>query len=173
MRRHRLGVFLYVLEVGQFDRSGLETYSQACWSADGSHIYAGRRNGTVDVWDVRLLGRSGPRCTPRLVKSLRNPPSSGVVSCVVPFPDGRHIAWWVCGRVAGRDVKMTSQLCSASIDNIRLWNAAEAGESDGNVKGRGGVQFKIIPGHHGGYVSQMGMWQANQRGPGRLTWAIY
>ncbi|KAI9571332.1 WD40-repeat-containing domain protein [Boletus coccyginus] len=108
----------------------------ACWSADGSHIYAGRRNGTVDVWDVRLLGRSGPRCTPRLVKSLRNPPSSGVVSCVVPFPDGRHIA-------------------CASIDNIRLWNAAEAGESDGNVKGRGGVQFKIIPGHHGGYVSQM------------------
>jgi len=69
-----------------------------------------------------------------------------------------------------QDVKMTSQLCSASIDNIRLWNAAEAGESDGNVKGRGGVQFKIIAGHHGGYVSQMGMWtQANQRGPGRLT----
>lgn len=48
------------------------------------------------------------------------------------------------------------QLCSASIDNIRLWNAVEAGESDGNVKGR--VQFKIIPGHHGGYVSQMGKW---------------
>ncbi|KAG8217725.1 hypothetical protein J3R82DRAFT_5884 [Butyriboletus roseoflavus] len=108
----------------------------ACWSTDGSQIYVGRRNGTVDVWDVRLLGRSGPSCTPRLVKSLRNPASSGVVSCVVPFPDGRHIA-------------------CASIDNIRLWNAAEAGESDGNVKSRGGVQFKIIPGHHGGYVSQM------------------
>ncbi|KAN0077083.1 WD40-repeat-containing domain protein [Tylopilus felleus] len=108
----------------------------ACWSTDGSQIYVGRRTGTVDVWDVRLLGRSGPSCTPRLLKSLRNPPSSGVVSCVVPFPDGRHV---VC----------------ASIDNIRLWNAAEAGESDGNVKSRGGLQFKIIPGHHGGYVSQM------------------
>ncbi|KIJ69288.1 hypothetical protein HYDPIDRAFT_105887 [Hydnomerulius pinastri MD-312] len=108
----------------------------ACWSTDGSHIYAGRRNGTVDVWDVRLMGRSGPSSTPRLLKSLRNPASSGVVSCVVPFPDGRHIA-------------------CASIDNIRLWNAAEAGETDGNVKTRGGVQFKIIPGHHGGYVSQM------------------
>jgi transcriptional activator SPT8 len=71
----------------------LKAASQACWSTDGSHIYAGRRNGTVDVWDVRLLGRSGPNCTPRLLKSLRNPPSSGVVSCVVPFPDGRHIAW--------------------------------------------------------------------------------
>jgi transcriptional activator SPT8 len=108
----------------------------ACWSTDGSHIYAGRRNGTVDVWDVRLLGRSGPNCTPKLLKSLRNPPSSGVVSCVVPFPDGRHIA-------------------CASTDNIRLWNAAEAGEVDGSMKSRGGVQFKIIPGHHGGYVSQM------------------
>ncbi|KAI6132192.1 WD40 repeat-like protein [Pisolithus croceorrhizus] len=101
-----------------------------------AHVYAGRRNGTVDVWDVRLLGCSRPSGTPRLLRSLRNPPSSGVVSCVVPFPDGRHIA-------------------CASVDNIRLWNAAEAGETDGNVKSRGGVPFKIIPGHHGGYVSQM------------------
>lgn len=108
----------------------------ACWSTDGAQVYAGRRNGTVDVWDVRLLGCSRPCGTPRLLRSLRNPPSSGVVSCVVPFPDGRHIA-------------------CASVDNIRLWNAAEAGETDGNVKARGGVPFKIIPGHHGGYVSQM------------------
>ncbi|KAH7913716.1 WD40 repeat-like protein [Hygrophoropsis aurantiaca] len=108
----------------------------ACWSTDGSQIYAGRRNGTVDVWDVRQLGRSGIGNAPRLLKSLRNPASSGVVSCVVPFPDGRHIA-------------------CASTDNIRLWNAAEAGEVDGSAKSRGAVQFKIIPGHHGGYVSQM------------------
>lgn len=40
---------------------------------------------------------------------------------------------------------------SACSDNIRLWNAAEAGE--GEAKGR--MQFKIIPGHHGGMVSQM------------------
>lgn len=42
-------------------------------------------------------------------------------------------------------------LFSACSDNIRLWNAAEAGESEG----RGRMQFKIIPGHHGGMVSQM------------------
>lgn len=76
----------------------------------------------------------------------------------MPFPDGRHMAWWVVWSRDCRDVNVTCQLCSASIDNIRLWNAAEAGESDGSVKSRGGVQFKIIPGHHGGYVSQMGMW---------------
>ncbi|KAH9996793.1 WD40-repeat-containing domain protein [Russula vinacea] len=104
----------------------------ACWSPNGGQIYAGRRNGTVDVWDVRQLGRSGPAEVPRLLKTLRNPPSSGIVSCVVAFPDGRHIA-------------------CASSDNIRLWNAADAGEGEA----RGRMQFKIIPGHHGGMVSQM------------------
>ncbi|KAF9013876.1 WD40-repeat-containing domain protein [Cyathus striatus] len=106
----------------------------ACWSADGSQIYAGRRNGTVDVWDVRQLGYSGLMSTPRLLKILRNPLSSGVVSCVVAFPDGKHIA-------------------CASVDNLRLWNVAEANEPEGRSKS--GVQFKIIPGHHGGYISQM------------------
>ena len=56
-------------------------------------MYAGRRNGAIDVWDVRQFGRSGIGGAPRLLKTLRNPASSGVVSCVVPFPDGRHIAW--------------------------------------------------------------------------------
>ncbi|KAJ6539098.1 WD40-repeat-containing domain protein [Mycena capillaripes] len=108
----------------------------ACWSADGMQIYAGRRNGTIDVWDTRHLGRTGPSSVPRILKTLRNPTSSGVVSCVVAFPDGRHIA-------------------SASIDNLRLWNVAEAAEPDASGKTKSGVQFKIIPGHHGGYISQM------------------
>ncbi|KAJ7774284.1 WD40-repeat-containing domain protein [Mycena maculata] len=108
----------------------------ACWSADGGQIYAGRRNGTIDVWDTRQLGRAGPTSIPRLLKTLRNPASSGVVSCVVAFPDGKHIA-------------------SASIDNLRLWNAVEAAEPDASGKMKSGVQFKIIPGHHGGYISQM------------------
>ncbi|KAG6874200.1 hypothetical protein C0995_003746 [Termitomyces sp. Mi166 len=108
----------------------------ACWSADGGQIYAGRRNGTVDVWDVRLLGCSGPRNTPRLLKTLKNPLSSGVVSCVVAFPDCRHIA-------------------CASVDNLRLWNVAEASEPDAFGKAKSGAQFKIIPGHHGGHISQM------------------
>ncbi|KAH6918514.1 WD40-repeat-containing domain protein [Coprinopsis sp. MPI-PUGE-AT-0042] len=111
----------------------------ACWSLDGGQIYAGRRNGTIDVWDVRLMGASGPNNIPRLVKTIRNPPSSGVVSCVVPFPDCRHIA-------------------CASVDNIRLWNVAEAGTEDTSMaRPKGGVLFKIIPGHHGGYISQIRM----------------
>ena len=44
----------------------------------------------------------------------------------------------------------------ASNDNIRLWNANEAGEKEAPGRGRSGVPFKIIPGHHGGIISQMG-----------------
>jgi hypothetical protein len=43
---------------------------------------------------------------------------------------------------------------SASVDNIRLWNVAESAE-DSWSKTKSAVQFKIIPGHHGGYISQM------------------
>ncbi|KAJ8509526.1 hypothetical protein ONZ45_g8311 [Pleurotus djamor] len=106
----------------------------ACWSADGSQIYAGRRNETIDIWDVRQLGLSSDN--PKLLKTLRNPPSSGPVSSVASFPDGRHIA-------------------CASVDNLRLWNVAEANEPDASGKMKSGVQFKIIPGHHGGTISQM------------------
>ena len=45
---------------------------------------------------------------------------------------------------------------SASSDNIRLWNASEGADSDMTGKTRSGVPFKIIPGHHGGIISQMG-----------------
>ncbi|KAK7446402.1 Transcription factor spt8 [Stygiomarasmius scandens] len=108
----------------------------ASWSADGNQIYAGRRNGTVEIYDVRQTGRGNLGQGPRLLKTLRHPVSSGVVSCVVGFPDSKHIA-------------------CASIDNIRLWNVAEAVESDLTGRTKSGVQFKIIPGHHGGYISQM------------------
>jgi transcriptional activator SPT8 len=68
---------------------------QACWSADGSQLYAGRRNGTVEVWDMRQM-RNMHGGGPRLLRTLRNPLSSGAVSCVVAFPDGKHLAWCVC-----------------------------------------------------------------------------
>lgn len=52
---------------------------------------------------------------------------------------------------------MPHALClySASNDNIRLWNVADAGEPDASGRMKSGVQFKIIPGHHGGFISQM------------------
>lgn len=53
------------------------------------------------------------------------------------------------------NVSHTFCLYSASNDNIRLWNVADAGEPDASGRMKSGVQFKIIPGHHGGFISQM------------------
>jgi len=97
-------------------------YSNLRWAEKRHGRYLGRPEIWIEQQDASTS--QGPR----------NPASSGVVSCVVAFPDGRHLA-------------------SASIDNIRLWNVAEVGEFDKKVKS--GVQFKIIAGHHGGFISQM------------------
>ncbi|CEL51804.1 Transcription factor SPT8 OS=Saccharomyces cerevisiae (strain ATCC 204508 / S288c) GN=SPT8 PE=1 SV=1 [Rhizoctonia solani AG-1 IB] len=106
----------------------------ACWSADGSQLYAGRRNGTVEVWDMRQT-RNTHEGTPRLLRTLRNPLSSGAVSCVVAFPDGKHLA-------------------CASQDNIRLWNVSADAQAEATSRSRV-APFKIIAGHHGGTISQI------------------
>ncbi|CAE6414568.1 unnamed protein product [Rhizoctonia solani] len=106
----------------------------ACWSADGSQLYAGRRNGIVEVWDMRQT-RNTHEGTPRLLRTLRNPLSSGAVSCVVAFPDGKHLA-------------------CASQDNIRLWNVSAEAQAEATSRSRV-APFKIIAGHHGGTISQI------------------
>ena len=114
---------------------------QACWSSNGNQILAGRRNGTIDIWDVRhsnLSASSSSSQTPRLLTTLRTPAESGPISCVVPFPDGRHVA-------------------TASTDNVRLWNTVEYLDSsaDEGKKRSSKPPFKIIAGHHGGTISSM------------------
>ncbi|RCH78617.1 Transcription factor spt8, partial [Rhizopus stolonifer] len=66
----------------------------ATWSADGSKIYMGRRNGTVDEYDFG---------SQTWIQSFRMPANSGPVSCVKSMPNGKHI---IC----------------ASNDNIRIWD---------------------------------------------------
>ncbi|WVQ68267.1 uncharacterized protein L199_006474 [Kwoniella botswanensis] len=108
----------------------------ACWSANGNQVLAGRRNGTIDLWDVR---RSSSAKSPNLLTTLRTPAESGPISCLVAFPDGNHIA-------------------TASQDNIRLWNTSEyfGQEESMNMKKRSSKPpFKIIAGHHGGTISSM------------------
>ncbi|KAG8752610.1 Transcription factor spt8 [Ceratobasidium sp. 428] len=72
---------------------------------------------------------------PRLLRTLRNPLSSGAVSCVVAFPDGKHLA-------------------CASQDNIRLWNVSAEAQAEAANRSRV-APFKIIAGHHGGTISQI------------------
>ncbi|KAI8456722.1 WD40-repeat-containing domain protein [Phakopsora pachyrhizi] len=100
--------------------------SSATWSTDGRSVYVGRRNHSVDIYDLRFIRTNK---TSSVQRTIRLPLSSGPVSCVKSWPDGKGI------------------LC-ASFDNIRLWNLQA--ESDG-VK----IPFKIIPGNSSGVVSQM------------------
>ncbi|PVG02763.1 WD40 repeat-like protein [Serendipita vermifera] len=105
----------------------------ACWSATGNEIIVGRRNATVDVFDVRQFGNNHGQ-NPRLLRTLVNPSDSKTVTCVAAFPDGKHM---VC----------------ASEDNIRLWNILDAPAETWRRKGL--PPFRVIPGHHGGLVSQI------------------
>ncbi|KAI8916779.1 WD40-repeat-containing domain protein, partial [Powellomyces hirtus] len=66
----------------------------ACWSPNGDRIFCGRRNASVDEYDVR---------EGRWVRSLRLPRDSGPVSFVACLPNSRHL------------------LC-ASQDILRLWD---------------------------------------------------
>lgn len=134
---------------------------QACWSADGAHIFAGRRNGTIDVWDMRKYGPGSGHGQPKPFKTLRNPSSSGSVVCVTAFPDRQHLVWYVyllrllrC-EIYWSNTALT-MMHSASQDNLRLWNVGMEEPDSNMAKGRQSqsAPFKIIAGHHG-LISQI------------------
>ena len=60
----------------------------ACWSPSGNLIYAGRRNGTVEEFDVRKARRGWEP-----ERTLKFPAGSGAVSAVKPMMNGRHLVW--------------------------------------------------------------------------------
>ncbi|KAI8809761.1 WD40-repeat-containing domain protein [Cladochytrium replicatum] len=138
------------------------------WSPTGDRIYFGRRNGTVEEWDVRER---------RMMRAIKMPRDSGSVSYVLCLPNDRHL------------------LC-ASFDNIRLWDLGHhttAQPSGASTKVLGTpmpgtparglasslatlpnksnltlgqglsedpfapvvVPFTIVPGHHGGVISNI------------------
>ncbi|CAN6597250.1 transcription factor Spt8p [Trichomonascus vanleenenianus] len=77
--------------------------TSACWSIDGNEVFVGRRNSSVDNYDIRKS----------LVKPQRTfkfPSVSGTVSTVCPMPSGRHL---LCG----------------SQDNLRLYDLKSTSKS--------------------------------------------
>ncbi|KAF2104556.1 WD40 repeat-like protein [Rhizodiscina lignyota] len=56
----------------------------ACWSPDGNYIFAGRRNGTVDEYNLHKGLREPSR-------TFKFPGGSGPVSAVRAMPNGRHL----------------------------------------------------------------------------------
>lgn len=70
--------------------------TSACWGADGNFIYCGRRNSTIDEFDIRAS-------LTKQSNIFKFPSVSGAVSSVRAMPTGRHL---LCG----------------SHDNIRLYD---------------------------------------------------
>ncbi|PON29100.1 hypothetical protein TGAM01_v202208 [Trichoderma gamsii] len=100
------------------NRAGVPPWCMsACWSPDGNKIYAGRRNGTVEEFDI---GKARRGWQPERV--LRFPAGSGAVSAVKPMVNGRHL---VC----------------ASHDILRLYDLRETRAFKHST-----VPFLIIPG---------------------------
>ena len=58
----------------------------ACWSVDGTGVFAGRRNGSMEAYDLR-----GTVDEP--MKTIKMPHNSGPVSLVQAMPNGRSLLW--------------------------------------------------------------------------------
>ncbi|KAF3177801.1 Transcription factor spt8 [Orbilia oligospora] len=70
--------------------------TSACWGVDGNSVYVGRRNGTVEEYNIHKDFQNS-------VRTLKFPGGSGAVSYVTPMVNGRHL---VC----------------ASFDNLRIYD---------------------------------------------------
>ncbi|PHH64360.1 hypothetical protein CDD81_4717 [Ophiocordyceps australis] len=88
----------------------------AAWSPDGNVVYAGRRNGTVEEFDVRRARRGWEPD-----RTLKLPGGSGAVSALKPMVNGRHL---VC----------------ASYDIMRLYDLRDSRSYKHHVP------FLVIPG---------------------------
>ncbi|OAQ97205.1 hypothetical protein LLEC1_05544 [Akanthomyces lecanii] len=108
----------------------------ACWSPDGNMIYAGRRNGTVEEYDVHKARRGWE---PERV--LKFPGGSGAVSAVKPMVNGRHLVWQVFQCFQREKVMLTQKGNSASHDIMRLYDL-----QDRRAFKHSTVPFLIIPG---------------------------
>ncbi|KAL7748337.1 Transcription factor spt8 [Sorochytrium milnesiophthora] len=108
----------------------------ACWNPQGARIMVGRRNNSADIYSV--TGGS-------LERTLSLPRNSGAVSTLYAMPNGRH-------------------LLLGSTDIVRLWDLQHGEDVDNAVNGNSDtppgrkasvVPFVIIPGHHGGVLSNL------------------
>lgn len=107
--------------------------TSATWSVDGDSIFVGRRNSTIENFDIRY--------PTKISKLLKFPNASGSISCVRTLPNKNYI---LCG-------------CQ---DNIRLYDLRlyESTKNDGNSNSKSSsskIPFTIIPGHNGGILSDL------------------
>lgn len=118
------------------------------WSNDGEYIYAGRRNSTVEEFSIRMphrkakIGQQQGLMVPNVLKLLQFPKISGPVSALSTMPNDNFL---LCG----------------SNDNIRLYSldlyqdSSTTSSASSSGKNKQATPFLIIPGHHGGILSQL------------------
>ena len=106
----------------------------ATWSVDGDSIFVGRRNSTIEEYDIRYPSK--------VSKLMKFPSASGSISCVRTLPTRNYL---LCG-------------CQ---DNIRLYDL-RLYEAPGGTTGSGTssrkvsrIPFTIVPGHNGGILSDL------------------
>ncbi|ODV94595.1 hypothetical protein PACTADRAFT_3481 [Pachysolen tannophilus NRRL Y-2460] len=109
----------------------------SCWSIDGDYIYAGRRNSSVEEFSIKMpfSNVNGVRESVAS-KTMKFPQVSGPVSIVKPMLNNHHI---LCG----------------SNDNIRLYDLRLYENSVNKNSKKSKIPFMIIPGHHGGVLSDL------------------
>jgi len=125
----------------------------------GVHRRAGLRQGTrywlADAMPLLMCltygSLEGVLCKPPVFCVHLSTPETPKLSPVwQPFP---MESIWFGKRVVPSSLQCSSYVCSASEDNIRLWNVHEAPVEGWRKKGL--PPFRVIPGHHGGLVSQI------------------
>lgn len=116
--------------------------ASACWSTDGEFIYIGRRNSCVEEFNIKTSLSSPTR-------TFRFPTVSGAVSAVKTMPSGRHLLCASYDNVRLYDLKASTEPTGSSINN----GNSKSNSNDAN--GGALTPFYIIPGHHGGIISQI------------------
>lgn len=101
----------------------------ATWSADGDSIFVGRRNSTIEEYDIRY--------PTKVSKLMKFPAASGSISVVRTLPNRNYI---LCG-------------CQDNIRlyDLRLYESGNTFKKNSSSK----IPFTIIPGHNGGILSDM------------------
>lgn len=98
----------------------------ATWSVDGDSVFIGRRNSTIEEYDLRY--------PTKIEKLMKFPNASGSISCIRTLPNKNYI---LCG-------------CQ---DNIRLYDLRDYQDATSSKKSK--IPFTIVPGHNGGILSDM------------------
>ncbi|KAI9292689.1 WD40 repeat-like protein [Neoconidiobolus thromboides FSU 785] len=102
----------------------------SCFNKDGNVIFTGRRNSTVDSFDLRMN---------KFSNTLLLPNSSGAISALASHP-------------------IKNFLMIGSYDNLRMWNLDNNGTNNtintNNINNYL-IPYQLVPGHQTGMISQI------------------